>query len=124
MAEVEDIMKQNAKNGYPLKEMLLAARQRYENDLKGRARRITPHLLSECLKYVRNLTLIELRMSPDLYTLVTAAKQVAGDQYALRLAETARLYPYTERDIYGRIAMGIDKAHLAGESLGGWTAAI
>ncbi len=95
-----------------VKELLIAARKAYQADLGQRARKITPHLLSQCLKYVRNLTLIERRMSPDLYTLVTAAKQVAGDQYALRLAETARLYPYTERDVYSRIAMGIDKARL------------
>jgi len=95
-----------------VKELLIAARKAYRAELGRRSRKITPHLLAQCLKYVRNLTLIERRMTPDLYTLVTGAKQIAGDQYALRLAETARLYPYTERDIYGRITMGIDKARL------------
>jgi hypothetical protein len=39
--------------------------------------------LRQCLKYIRNLTLFEKRFTPDLYT-ITAAKQTAGDQYALR----------------------------------------
>ena len=79
-----------------VKELLLAARERYRADLKRRARKITPHLLRQCLKYVRNLSLIERRFTPDLYTLVIAAKQMAGDQFALHVAETAREYPYTE----------------------------
>lgn len=78
-----------------VKELLITARQRYKADLKQRARKITPHLLRHCLKYIRNLSLFERRFTPDLYTIVTAAKQVAGDQYALHVAETAREYSYS-----------------------------
>jgi hypothetical protein len=77
-----------------VKELLITARQHYKDDMQRRARKITPHLLRNCLKYVRNLTLFEKRFTPDLYTLVTAAKQTAGDQYALHVAETARDYSY------------------------------
>ena len=76
-----------------VKELLLAARETYLAEMKRRARKITPHLLRQCLKYIRNLSLIESRFTPDLYTLVIAAKQVCGDQYALHVAETAREYP-------------------------------
>jgi hypothetical protein len=41
---------------------------------------------------MRNLSLIERRMTPDFYTIVMAAKQTAGDQFALHVAETAREY--------------------------------
>ena len=44
-------------------------------------------------------------MTPDLYTLVMAAKQIAGDQYALHVTETARQYPYTADLDFERIAM-------------------
>ncbi|MBW8885820.1 MAG: hypothetical protein JF612_13820, partial [Planctomycetia bacterium] len=44
-----------------VKELLLTARQDYQSDLKRRARKITPHLLRQCLKYIRNLTLFERR---------------------------------------------------------------
>ena len=95
-----------------VKEMLLAARSRYEADLKSRARRLTPHLFSTLLKYVRNLSLIERRMTPDLYTLIIAAQQIAGDQFAIHLAETAREYLPQEWLPYPELKMGIDRAQL------------
>jgi hypothetical protein len=100
-----------------VKELLLSARDAYRRDLKRRARKITPHLLVQCLKYIRNLSLIERRMTPDLYTMVMAAKQIAGDQYALHVAETARDYPYTRPVGLETIQMGIDRASLPGGDL-------
>src|SRR5262249_19923655 len=55
--------------------------------------RLTPQLLSLYFRYVRNLTLMDRRLTPDLYTLVVAAKQTGGDDFALAVAETAREYP-------------------------------
>jgi hypothetical protein len=95
-----------------VKELLIAARQKYKDDLKRRARKITPHLLRQCLKYTRNLTLFERRFTPDLYTIVTAAKQTAGDQYALHVAETAREYPYARDYGLPPIALGVDRGRL------------
>jgi hypothetical protein len=95
-----------------VKELLLTARQDYQSDLKRRARNITPHLLRQCLKYIRNLTLFEHRFTPDLYTIVTAAKQTAGDQYALHVAEAARKYPYSEDAGLPPISLGIDRGRL------------
>src|SRR4029450_13067506 len=95
-----------------VKELLLTARERYKADLARRARKITPHTLRQCLKYIRNLSLLEKRFTPDLYTLVMAAKQTAGDQYALHVAETARDYPYThDRGLPG-IKLGVDRGRL------------
>jgi hypothetical protein len=95
-----------------VKELLITARQRYKDDLQRRARKITPHLLRQCLKYIRNLTLFEKRFTPDLYTIVTAAKQTAGDQYALHVAETAREYPYNHDFGLPTIKLGIDRGRL------------
>jgi len=100
-----------------VKELLLAARDAYRADFKGRARKITPFLLSQCLKYVRNLSLLDRRMTPDLYTLVLAAKQIAGDGYALHVAETAREYPFPAWTSYQRVDLGIDKVRLADGSV-------
>jgi hypothetical protein len=52
-------------------------------------------------------------MTPDMYTIVVAAKQIAGDQYALHVAETLRRYPYHEPQGLDMLAMGIDRARLA-----------
>lgn len=95
-----------------VKEMLFSARERYRVELKNRGRKITPHLLATYLRYVRNLSLIERRMTPDLYTLITAAKQLAGDQFAIALAEVAREYPFVPPLPYGEFKMSIHGGQL------------
>jgi hypothetical protein len=95
-----------------VKELLLAARESYLAEMKRRARKITPHLLRQCLKYIRNLSLLESRFTPDLYTLVIAAKQVCGDQFALHVAETAREYKYHGFAPYEAVKLGIERARL------------
>lgn len=77
-----------------VKQLLLETRTRYEKELGRRAQRITPQMLKLYLKYVRNLSLLERRLTPDLYTLVVAAQQIMGDEFAARLAETSKTYPY------------------------------
>jgi hypothetical protein len=95
-----------------VKELLLVARQRYQEDFKNRGRRLTPQLFAQYLKYVRNLSLIERRMTPDLYTLVTAAQQIAGDQFAIALAETTREYPFTAELPFSDLSAGIGRGRL------------
>ena len=95
-----------------VKQLLLSARDAYLHDFKGRARRITPQGLKTCLKYLRNLTLLESRFTPDLYTIVVAAKQVLGDGFALHVAETAREYGTFPPSGLLPIQMGIDRLRL------------
>ena len=58
--------------------------------------------------------MIERRLTPDLYTLVTAAKQVAGDEFAITLAETARDYAYSLPLPLEEIRVGIGRGELPG----------
>jgi len=96
-----------------VKELLLVARERYRADLKHRARSLTPQLFSRYLKYVRNLSLVERRMTPDLYTLVIAAQQIAGDQFAIHLVQTASEYPYNRQSLpFPELRVGIGTAAL------------
>ena len=95
-----------------VKSLLLATRERYKADLGRRARKITPHMLSIFLKYVRNLSLIERRMTPDLYTLVEAARQIAGDQFALHLVEAAREYLDCPEAPFPEVTLTIGRARL------------
>lgn len=95
-----------------VKAMLLAARDRYKTELGNRARSITPKLLRIYLQYVRNLTLIERRLTPTLYTLIVAAQQIAGDQFAIALARTASDYPYRELIPYPTMRLGIQQGTL------------
>lgn len=95
-----------------LKQLLLASRDRYQIEMRSLARRVTPKLMSVCLRYVRNLSLIERRMTPDLYTLIVAARQVFGDSFAIELAEVSRIYPYASWLALPEISFSIDIARL------------
>ena len=99
-----------------VKELLIAAKNTYRSELGNRARRVTPLHLSKCLQYIRNLSLIHRRMTPDLITIVTAAKQILGDQYALHVAENANDYAYDDalahKPELPDVKLGIDQARL------------
>jgi hypothetical protein len=105
-----------------VKEMVLRARDRLKATLPKVAQRITPQLLSVYFRYLRNLSLIDRRLTPDLYSLVIAAQQTAGDDFALALAETAREYPYAEEQTthhsslitHHSLRMGVDRAEVPG----------
>ena len=83
-----------------VKELLLETRSRWLSQQQtGTAQEsqwVTPQLLQSYLQYVRNLALLEHRFTPDLYTLILAAKQMAGDEFALVLLETAKTYSFQE----------------------------
>lgn len=102
-----------------IKELLIAARQRYREGHRGRARRITPLLLRQMVHYIRNLTLINGRFTPDLVTVITAAKQMAGDGYALETLELARHYASNVTDDDDALRLGIGRAMMPdGDILG------
>lgn len=99
-----------------VKELLLAARDSYRAELGNRARRTPPLLLGQCLKYIRNLSLIQRRMTPDLATIVIAAKQILGDQFAIHVVERARDYygviGSRQPDDQQTVTLGIDLGRL------------
>jgi hypothetical protein len=74
-----------------VKELLLETRTRWMAERKEYTW-MTLAGLQIFLQYVRNLALLDHRLTPDLYTLVTAAKQIGGDQFAITLIETAKDY--------------------------------
>lgn len=119
-----------------VKEMVLAARDLLHETLPRVAQRLTPQLLSIYFRYVRNLSLLQRRLTPDLYSLVVAAQQTGGDDFARAVAETARSYHFAlqsearrylevafaeeppPQDEFGRVRiflrMGIDEAEVPG----------
>jgi len=100
-----------------VKELLLAARHRYRRKLGDEARHLSPKTLALYLRYVRNLCLIERRLTPDLYTLTIAAQQVGGSRFAVHVAETARHYPYSRELPHRGITLGVGRGRLdAGET--------
>ena len=81
-----------------IKELLLESRSRWlatrPTHVRQECNWVTPQLLQMYLQYVRNLALLERRLTPDLFTLALAAKQFAGDDFAVTLLETAKDYAY------------------------------
>ncbi|GKS58378.1 hypothetical protein YTPLAS18_19050 [Nitrospira sp.] len=79
-----------------IKELLLATREHWLSTTQstglGATNWVTPQVLQLFLQYVRNLALLDQRLTPDLYSLSVAAKQIAGDQFAITLIETATRY--------------------------------
>ena len=93
-----------------VKELLLSSRKAYQIEYGNRARKITPRTLSICLKYIRNLTLVGCRFSPQLVDIVTAAKQIVGDGFALSVLEQAKQYKYQSSFDMDVVKMGIQEA--------------
>lgn len=99
-----------------IKELLVETRERwnqtYGSDTHSVSNWVTPQLLQSYLQYVRNLALLDRRMTPDLYQLVLAAKQTAGDEFAITLLETAKSYSFQQTNDHRydeTIDAGIDK---------------
>lgn len=98
-----------------IKELVLEARENLRATDSRAAERITPQLLSVFFRYARNLALIEHRLTPDLYTLVIAAKQIVGDLFALEIISTARRYAYADHpgdEQWQNLRMGVNEADL------------
>ncbi len=100
-----------------IKELLVEARTRWlathQTETYSVSNWVTPHLLQLYLQYVRNLALMDHRLTPDLYNLVLAAKQVAGDEFAVELLDTARSYGLQQEDdgagIQSTVSAGLGK---------------
>lgn len=97
-----------------LKELFVTARSSYRQELGNRARQIPPLLISQCLKYVRNQTLLDRRMTPSFYTLAKSAQQVMGDTYTMHLVNAATEYPWEGPDDLPVMRLGIGTGDLPG----------
>ncbi|KMP12541.1 hypothetical protein UZ36_00280 [Candidatus Nitromaritima sp. SCGC AAA799-C22] len=101
-----------------IKEILLHARELFTEKHKVRYHNLTSQTFQIYLQYARNLTLLEDRLTPDLYTLVTTAKQFGGDPFALAVLEAAREYPFQNIDKTSLepLTLGIDRAVMDDEN--------
>lgn len=103
-----------------LKELFVTARSSYRQELAGRARQITPLLISQCLKYVRNQTLLERRMTPSFYTLAKSAQQMMGDTYTMHLVNVAIEYPLDDPIANGSDGLETMRLGIGVGDLPGW----
>lgn len=94
-----------------VKEILLRARAVFFKKYKKRYHNLNAQSFQIFLQYVRNLALMEHRLTPDLYTLAVAAKQIGGDAFSIALVEAARDYPFQRvGHSLEELTLGVDKA--------------
>ena len=91
-----------------IKSLILEARTAWVQLHDLQSHWLTPQTLSLMLKYIRNLTLIDSRMSPDLYTIALGAKQIGGDDFASTIIETARKYTPQIASPYPKVSLRFD----------------
>lgn len=94
-----------------VKEILLRARAVFLKKFKKRYHNLNAQSFQIFLQYVRNLSLMENRLTPDLYTLAVAAKQIGGDAFSIALVEAARDYPFQRvENSLETLTLSVDKA--------------
>ncbi|MBF0433292.1 MAG: hypothetical protein HQK83_18580 [Fibrobacteria bacterium] len=78
-----------------MKKIFLETRDNYLKQ-DSEAHTINLVRLQASLKYLRNLTVLGGRLTPDLFDIVTVAKGVFGPHYAGKILEAAKYYPFFE----------------------------
>jgi len=76
-----------------IRKIYIKAKRDFEEEFKEF---IDLHRLKSIFQYVRNLTLTEKRLIPDLFTLLTAAKNIVDDDYAWKVLDQATKYPFND----------------------------
>ena len=79
-----------------IKELLLETRKEYTRDFPEELERLAPNSLQLLLTYLRNLCLLQHRLTPSMYDLAVAAQGTGGGGFAARVVEMAKFYPYID----------------------------
>jgi hypothetical protein len=98
-----------------VKDLFVETRNEYFDEQESVVE-LSPARLQVALTYVRNLTLMDNRFLPSLFDIVTAAKGVGGNAYAVRILKSAKYYPYLPMENSGHwLSIGIDRIRLPHE---------
>lgn len=76
-----------------IKKMFLETRDNFI-DSPGQQNLFSITRLQQGLTFLRNLTIQENKFTPSLFNIITAAKGVGGDSFALKILKAANFYPY------------------------------
>lgn len=96
-----------------IKELLLETRKEFCQEFPDEMERMSPAAMQVALNYLRNLCLMQGRLTPAMYDLVVAAQGVCGGGFGAKLVEMAKFYPYQKAEIdLPNLNMGVDSAHI------------
>jgi len=90
--ELDNLIGNFDKNKH-IEEILLKSKEKYQKEFKEF---IDLHKLKTLFQYTRNLAIVEDRLLPNLFHLISASKNVVDDDYAWKVLETATYYPYDD----------------------------
>ncbi len=77
---------------------------------------LSPARIQRGLQFLRNLALLDDRFIPELFDIITAARGIGGNSYALHILKCARYYPYLPADLNAPLlSAGVDKLVLPSE---------
>jgi len=77
-----------------IRKIILKAKSDYETEFKEF---VDLHKLKILFQYLRNLTLTDKRLIPDLFSMLLAAKNVVDDDYAWKVYDWANKYPFDDK---------------------------
>jgi hypothetical protein len=99
-----------------IKDLFRETRDDY-NEGPEEALELSPARIQRGLQFLRNLTLQDSRLMPELIDIVASAKGIGGNSYALHILKCARYYPFLPPDPNAPLlSVGIDKIVLPDES--------
>lgn len=71
---------------------------------------LSPVRIQSALTFLRNLTVMEKRLIPSLFDIVSAAKGIGGNAFAVRILKSAKYYPYLPIDQkHPSVSIGINR---------------
>lgn len=89
-----------------IKNIVLKAKREYEEEFKEF---VDLHKLKTLFQYLRNITLAEQRLLPNLYHLLIASKNIVDDDFAWKVMEKAVKYPHDdESDTYETMKLSVE----------------
>ncbi len=91
-----------------VKQIFIDTRNQYVTE---GAEQISVKKLQTALTFLRNLAAMQNRITPDLMDLITAAKGVFGQNFAVRVLEAARDYPFIDMETSVQ-ALEIGRTHI------------
>ncbi len=100
-----------------IKELFRQTRDNYFNSFKDIVH-LSPVRIQNGLTFLRNLTILDKNFIPSLFDIVTAAKGIGGNSYALKILKCAKYYPYFPIEIDNQyLSIGINKIVQPGKSV-------
>jgi len=89
-----------------VKRLFLESRDSY-SDSKDERKHFSLTRLQQGVTFLRNLTFQENKITPNIFNMITSAKGIGGDSFALKVFKASNYYPFLPMDINDRELLSI-----------------